>query len=245
MLKKIFIIAIIIFVSISVSLFYLFTKYEDEDIAEVEIIKTVSKPIVSWQKITITEQEENISISITVPRIIIFSHYDLGANVNKTITWFIELFKNDFISTVSTASMENGETNTLNVDTEVLLITPRLISLAFIKTKHFAGIKDGDPERTFLVFDLVNGKQMMEGNGLFRDDSAWAKAAKIMETLLLTNYQGDPNCDLLFAPKYNGFAASCIGIDWNRGERVSITKNIPLSMLQEFLTPSVLSDIIQ
>ena len=67
-----------------------------------------------------------------------------------------------------------------------------------------------------------------------------------MKTSLLTGYQGDPNCDLFFAPKHNGFAASCIGVDRSRGgAHLSITGNISMSMVQEFLEPSVLSDIVQ
>ena len=158
----------------------------------------------------------------------------------------IEYSKDWFISGVTTAAEDNGETNTLNVDTEILLMTPRLISLAFTSTQHLAGIQDSDPEQLFLVFDLVNGESLKDGNELFRDDLAWSEAVKVMKTALLADYQGDPNCDLFFAPRRNGFAASCIGVDWSRrGEHLSITRDIPTSMIQEFLAPLVLSDIIQ
>jgi len=158
----------------------------------------------------------------------------------------IEYSKDWFISGVTTAAEDNGETNTLNIDTEILLMTPRLISLAFTSTQHLAGIQDSDPERLFLVFDLVNKETLKEGNELFRDDLAWSEAVKAMKTSLLADYQGDPNCDLFFVPKHNGFAVSCIGVDWSReGAPLSIAGNISMSMVQEFLDPSVLSDIVQ
>ncbi len=81
---------------------------------------------------------------------------------------------------------------------------------------------------------------------MFRDDLVWSGAVRTMKASLLSNYQGDPSCDLLFAPKLYGLAASCIGVDWSRGGRhLSIAGDIPISMAQEFLAPSVLSDIIQ
>lgn len=244
MSKKIFIIAVIIAIFISASLFYLFTKHEKEDV--IEAIRTDSKLFISWQKITITEEEENISINISVPRVIIPSNYDIEDKVNKGIIYYIEYLKNDFISAVSTAAEDNGEINTLNIDTEILLITPRLISLALTKTEDLAGINDHDPERTFFVFDLINGKRIIEDNEFFRNDSAWFKAVRMIEASLFSDYQKEPNCDLLFAPKYNGFAASCIGVDWDRGgEHISVNGNIPISMIQEFIAPSILSDIIQ
>ena len=170
----------------------------------------------------------------------------LENEVNEAIKQQIEFSKNWFISGVTTAAEDNGEPNTLNIDTEILLMTQRLISLAFTSTQHLAGTNDDDPERMFLVFDLVNGKLVKEGNELFRDDLVWSEAIKTMKASLLTNYQGDPNCDLFFAPKYKGFAASCIGVDWSRGgKHLSITGDISMSMIQEFLAPSVLSDIIQ
>ena len=244
MSKKISIVAVIITVYIFAGLFYLFVQHDTEDV--IEVVKTVNKPIVSWQKITITEEEKNSLISMTVPRVIIYSNYDLGGRVNKAIMQYIESLKNDFIFSVSTAAEDNGETNTLNLDTEVLLITPRLISLAFTASEHLAGTQDNNPERTFLVFDLKNGELIVEGNELFRDDLAWSKAVKAIKISLLSKYQGNPNCDLFFAPKYKGFAASCIGVDWSRGgKHLSITGDISMSMIQEFLAPSVLSDIIQ
>ena len=222
----------------------MFVQHDTEDV--IEVVKTANKPIVSWQKITITEEEKNIFINMTVPRVIIYSNDDLGGRVNKAIIQYIESLKNDFIFSVSTAAEDNGETNILNLDTEVLLITPRLISLAFTASEHLAGTQDNNPERTFLVFDLVKGELMVENNELFRDDIAWSRAVKMMKNYLLADYQGNPSCDLFFAPKYKGFAASCIGIDRSRrGEHLSITGDISMSMIQEFLAPSVLSDIIQ
>ena len=205
------------------------------------------QPTVNWQKIVITEEEEDIFINMIIPRVIIFSEYGLGVKLSQTIIAYVESLKDEFIFSVSTAAEDTGETNTLNIETEILLITPRLISLAFTATERMAGIEqDNDPERTFLVFDLAKGKTMVEDNKLFRDDSAWADAAKIMKTSLLADYQGEPNCDLLFAPKHSGFAASCIGVDRSRGARhLSITGNIPISLIQEFLAPAVLSDIVK
>ncbi|MDO8657174.1 MAG: hypothetical protein Q7K55_00425, partial [Candidatus Levybacteria bacterium] len=172
--------------------------------------------------------------------------YSLYSEINKAITQHIESLKSDFISAATTAAEDNGETNILNIETEVLLATPRLISLAFTSTENLAGINDDDPRRTFSIFDFVKGKLLIEGNEMFRDDIAWSRAVKIMKNYLLTDYQGDPSCDLSFAPKYNGFAASCIGVDWSRGgKHLSITKDISISMIQEFLAPSVLSDIIR
>ena len=225
-------------------LFYLLPQREDEDIDQTANMP--GQPIISWQKIKITEERQNVLIDITVPRIIIGSSYNLDSEINKAITWRVDLLKSEFISGVTTAAYDNGETNTLNIDTEVLLITPRLVSLAFMAAEHLAGIGDNDPERTFLIFDIVNGKFLKEGNELFRDDLAWSEAIKTMKASLLTDYQGDPSCDLFFAPEHNGFAASCIGADWSRGgKHLSITGNISISMIQEFLAPSVLSDIIQ
>src|SRR3989344_819393 len=224
--------------------FYLLPQREDEDIDQTANIP--GQPIISWQKIKITEERKNVLIDITVPRIIIGSSYNLDSEINKAITWRVDLLKSEFISGVTTAAYDNGETNTLNIDTEVLLITPRLVSLAFMAAEHLAGIGDNDPERTFLIFDIVNGKFLKEGNELFRDDLAWSEAIKTMKASLLTDYQGYPSCDLFFAPEHNGFAASCIGADWSRGgKHLSITGNISISMIQEFLAPSVLSDIIQ
>jgi len=241
--RKNLIIAIIT-ISIFGGLFYLSTKRDNEIIVEKNVI--ASQPTVIWQKISITEEANNISVTMTVPRIIIRRNYDLKTEINKAITRRIEYLKNDFISDVRMAAEDNGETSTLNIDTEVLLITPRLISLAFTATEHFAGSQYKYLEQTFLVFDLTKGKMLIEKYELFRDISVWARAAEVIKTSLLSSYQGEPNCDLLFAPKHNGLAASCIGVDWSRkGKHFSIKEDIPLSLVQEFLAPSVLSDIIQ
>ena len=225
-------------------LLYLLPQRDNEDINKTANIS--SQPIVSWQKIIITEAINNSVITINSPKIIIYGNYDLENKVNEAITQHIEYSKDWFISGVTTAAEDNGETNTLRINTEVLLLTPRLISLAFTSTQHLAGIKDSDPKQMFLVFDLVNGKLIIEGNELFRDDLVWSEAVKAMKASLLADYQGDPSCDLFSAPKHNGFSASCIGVDRGRGLRnISITGDIPISMLREFLAPSVLLDIIQ
>ena len=144
------------------------------------------------------------------------------------------------------AAEDNGETNIWNIETEVLLVTPRLISLAFTSTERFAGINNSEPERTFIVFDLVNNKVMIEDGELFPDALSWSRAVTIMKKILLSDYKGDPSCDLFFAPRHNGFAASCIGVDRSRGgAHLSITGNISISMVQEFLDPTALSDIVQ
>ena len=240
---KIFIAGAVIAAAVFAVLFYLFPQREDEDIDQT--INIPGQPDISWQKITITEEKKNVLMNITAPRIIINGDYRLNSEINKAITQWIDYSKSDFISGVTTAAEDNGEANVLNIDTEVLLITPRLISLAFTETKHLAGIQDSDPEQTFIIFD-VEKDEMMESVELFRDILAWSRAVKAMKASLLTDYQGDPNCDLFFAPRHNGFAASCIGVDWSRGgKHLSITRNIPISVIQEFLAPSVLSDIIQ
>lgn len=229
-------------VSVIAGLFFLFTQRGKKNVTEAE--KVVSQPIVSWQKITVTEKWKKISINITIPRIIIPSNYNLKNKVNKAIVQHTDWLRDDFMSAVTTAAEDNEEANILNIETEILLMTPRFISLAFTATKDLSGINDSDPERTFLVFDLVKGEVIIERAELFRDDLAWSRAVRIIRTILLSLYQGDPNCDLSFAPKYNGFAASCIGVDWSRGgERLSIAGDIPISKIQEFLAPSVLSDI--
>ncbi|MFH0739514.1 MAG: hypothetical protein V1819_01240 [bacterium] len=235
MLKKVFIIAIVILIPVFIGLFYFFAQHNSKDTVEAVMD---NKIFISWQKVTIAEKAEAISINIALPRMIIPDDYELEDMINKTIARDIELLKNDFISTVSTAAEDNGETNTLNINTEILLVSPRLISLAFTITTHIAGAKDDDPERIFLIFDLINS-ELVEENELFRDDLAWSKAVKAMKTLLLSNYQETTNCDLFFAPKRNGFSASCIGAHF------SIIKDIPISLIQEFLAPSVLSDIIK
>ena len=270
MSRKIFVVTAVA-VSIFGGLFYLFAERDNEVVAKKDVnpvrsslangpdwtrdfvvsatsngVNTINQLVVSWQKITVTETEQKVVININAPRVVISNSYNLGSKVNEAIMRRIESLKDDFISAVSTAAEDNGETNTLNIDTEILLVTPRLISLAFTATGHLAGIKDNDPERTFLVFDLINDKLVVEGNELFRDDLAWSKAVKIIKTSLLSNYQESPSCDLLFAPKLYGFATSCIGVNWSQERKhLSITENIPISMIQEFLAPSVLSDIIQ
>ncbi|MFH1197509.1 MAG: hypothetical protein V1720_17545 [bacterium] len=243
--KKFFIlVTVMMALAILGGLFYWF-KWRDNKIVNSDAA-ILNQPIVKWQEITVTESEQNIDMHMRVPRIIIYDNYRVNSEVNRVIMRCVESLKGDFISAVSTAAEDNGEVNILNVETEVLLVTPRLISLAFTATEHLAGINDDDPERTFIIFDLVKGELMMESIELFHDEIAWSRAVKIMKNYLLTDYQGDPSCDLSFAPKYKGFAASCIGIDRSRrGEHLSITKDIPISMIQEFLTPSVLSDIIQ
>ncbi|MFZ2603990.1 MAG: hypothetical protein WAX79_08340 [Candidatus Omnitrophota bacterium] len=245
MSKNFFIIATVMMViAILGGLFYRFKQHDSEIVSSDAVI--LNRPIIKWQEITITESEQNIAMYIHAPRIIISNNYRVSNEVNQAITRRIESLKDDFISAVSTAAEDNGETNILNVETGVLLVTPKLISLAFTTTEHLAGVNDNEPERTFIIFDLIKGDLMMERNELFRDDIVWSRAVKMMKKYLLADYQGDPSCDLLFAPKHNGFAASCIGIDWSRGgKHLSITGDIPMSMIQKFLAPSVLSDIIQ
>ena len=247
MSKKIFI-AVVIIAAVFASLFYLSQQRNNKNTNE-DTNKTaniISQPIISQQKITITETERNMIININSVRIIIGSSYSLDSEINKAITQHIESLKDDFMSAATTAAEDNGETNILNIETEVLLATPRLISLAFTSTEDLAGINNDDPKRTFMVFNLVNNKMTIEGNELFRDDLAWSEAITIMRTSLLADYQGDPNCDLFFAPRHNGFAASCIGVDRGRGEKhLSLTGDISISVIQKFLAPSVLSDVIQ
>ena len=232
-------------VSILGGLFYLSAERGGEDSLKKEVDAT-GQPIVSWQKITITEERENILINITMPRVILYDNYNLGSEISQKIADYLESLKSEFILSVSTAAEDNGETSALTIDTEALLVTPRLISLAFTTTKRLAGSKGNDPEQTFLVFDLRDGKVVIETHTLFRGDLAWSTAVKAIKRSLLSDYQGDPNCDLLFAPKSQGFAASCIGVDWSRGgEHFSVRGDIPVSMIQELLAPSVLSDVIQ
>ncbi len=245
MSKKFFIIAAVIMVIVILGgLFYWF-KQDNGEIA-IDDAAILAQPIIRWQEIIVTESKPKMAMRINLPRIIIGNSYSLYSEINKAITQHIESLKSDFISAATTAAEDNGETNILNIETEVLLATPRLISLAFTSTERFAGINNSEPERTFMVFDLVNNNAMIEGNEMFRDDIAWSRAVKMMKNYLLADYQGDPSCDLLFAPKQNGFKASCIGVDWSRGgKHLSITGDISMSMIQEFLAPSVLSDIIQ
>lgn len=246
MSKKLFILTVVIIaISILGSLFYLFRQDNNSEITVDDAVILI-QPIIRWQEITVVESNPKMAMRINAPRIIIGNSYSLYSEINKAITQHIESLKADFLSAATTAAEDNGETNILNIETEVLLATPRLISLAFTSIENFSGIVNDDSERTFMVFDLVNNKIMIEGAELFPDELSWARAVTIMKKTILADYQGDPSCDLSFAPKYNGFAASCIGIDRSRGgEHLSITGDISISMIQEFIAPSVLSDIIQ
>lgn len=245
MSKKIFLIATVMMViAILGGLFYWFKQHNSEIVGSDAVI--LDQPIIRWQEIVVTESKPKMAIHINSPRIIIGSSYGLYSEINKAITQHVESLKDDFISAATMAAEDNGETNILNIETEVLLATPRLISLAFTSTEDFSGIVNDDSKRTFIGFDLINNKVMLEGNEIFRDDLAWSRAVTIMKKTLLSDYKGDPSCDLSFAPRHNGLAASCIGVDWNRGgKHLSITGDISMSMIQEFLAPSVLSDIIQ
>jgi hypothetical protein len=248
MSKILFVIAAISF-SILSGLFYLSARNNDGSlvVANIDAIHNISQPAAIWQKTTITieEAEQKIAININAPKIAISGDDDLDSKANDAIAQYVESLKDDFIFAVSTAAYDNGEVNTLNIDTEMLLLSPRLISLAFTETHHLAGATDDDPKRTFLVFDLINGTLMREGNELFLDDLAWSRAVQAIRTSLLSGYQGEPNCDLLFAPASYGLAVSCIGVDWSRGgEHVSVTGDVPMSIVQEYLASPVLSDMI-
>lgn len=209
-------------------------------------LKINSNLVVDWQRNTILEKENKVIINTNVPRIIISNNSILERKINKAITQDINYIRHDFISAVTTVAEDNEETNTLNIETEILLMTPRLISLAFTETHHLAGITDNDPETTFLIFDLLRGEPLLENNKLFHDDMAWSTAVQVIKAFVLSNYQGHPRCDLSFAPKNNGFAASCIGVDTSRRwEHLSIAEDIPIAMIQEFVVSSLLLDIIQ
>ena len=160
-------------------LFYWF-KWRDNKIVNSDAV-ILNQPIVKWQEITITESEQNIDIHMRAPRIIIYDNYRVDNEVNRAITQHIESLKDDFISVVAMAAEDNGEANILNVKTEVLLATSRLISLAFTSTEDFSGIVNDDSERTFIIFDLVKGELLIEGNEMFRDDIAWSRAVKIIK----------------------------------------------------------------
>ena len=243
--KKIFIAIVMAAMVVSGGLFYWFWPYDNE-VASNDDAYIPSQPIIKWQEITIAEDDPKMAIRIKMPRIIIYSNYYIGSEVSRAIQRHIESLKHDFISAATTAAIDNGETNILNVETEILLATPKLISLAFISTEDLMSINDDGPKRTFVIFDLINNKMMIEGNEMFRDDIAWSRAATIMKKTILADYQGDPSCDLSFAPKHNGVAVSCIGVDYSRGGGyLSLTKDMPISVIQEFLAPSALVDIIQ
>lgn len=244
--KKPLIITAVIAIFVFCGLFYVLIK-NDSKMAVKKNIAIAGEIYINWQKISITEEAKNIFIDMTVPRVMTMNSYEAEAEINKAIKWRIESLKDDFISAVEMVAEDNGETSKLNIDTEILLITPRLISLAFTAKEQFAGSQYKYLEQTFLVFDLTKkDKIWIEDHELFRDDSAWASAAEIIKTSLLSGYQGEPSCDLLFAPKHNGLAASCIGIDRSRGgEHFSINGEIPLSLVKNFLAPQILADIIQ
>ena len=246
MFKKYFIIAIVmVAMVVSGGLFYWFWSYDNEVIDD-NAAYIPSQPIIKWQEITIAEDDPKMAIRIKMPRIIIYSNYYIGSEASRAIQRHIESLKHDFISAATTAAIDNGETNILNIETEILLATPKLISLAFISTEDLMSINDDGPKRTFVIFDLINNKVMIEGAELFPDTLSWSRAVTIMKKTILADYQGDPSCDLSFAPRHNGFAASCIGVDWSRGGGyLSLTKDMPISVIQEFLAPSALVDIIQ
>src|SRR3989344_7549888 len=124
-LKKIFIAGVAI-TAIFAGLFYLFPQRNNEDIKTENII---GQPIVSWQKTTITEAMNNSIITINSPRMIIYGNYNLESKVNEAIMQQIEYSKDWFISGVTTVAEEDKEANILDIDTEILLMTPRLISL--------------------------------------------------------------------------------------------------------------------
>lgn len=231
--------------SILGGLFYLFVGRNNKSVVKEDVVAIDGQPGISWRKtiVTMEESTEKIFTQINAPKIVIFGNRELSNEINQVITQRIELLKDSFISGVSTAAYKNGETNTLNIDTEILLLTPHLLSLAFTTTEHFAGSRGNSSEQTFIIFDIEKGEIMREGDELFHDVEAWREAVRTMKASLLSSYQGEPNCDLLFAPKQNGFAASCIGIDRSRGGHISITGDIPISEIEKLLAPSVLSGI--
>ena len=234
--------AVMIVVAISGG-FYWFKQDNSNTVDDTAIL---SQPIIKWQEITVAESKPKMAMRINAPRIIIHSNYRVDNDVNRAIQQRIESIKDYFINVTTMVAEDNGETNILNIETEVLLVTPRLISLAFTSTERFAGINNSEPKRTFMVFDLVNNKVMIEGGELFPDALSWSRAVTIMKKDLLSDYKGDPSCDLSFAPKPNGFATSCIGVDWSHGgKHLSLIGDISISMIQGLLAPSVLSDIVQ
>ena len=241
MTKQKIIIAGLIVTAVFVGLFYISLQRGGKNVPNTAI--KVDQTTASWQKITIEEARNNTIITINSPKIIIYGNYDLASKANAAIAERIEYAKDWFTASVSTAAEDNGETNTLSIDTEVLLLTPRLISLAFTTTEHLAGIKNNDPERTFVVFDFIKGKSVF-GKDFFHDTRARLNVEKTMKDSLRVNYPGQANCDLLYAPKKSGFATSCIGVDESRGRaHLSLIGETPLSSIQEFLAPSVLSNI--
>ncbi|MCG2690430.1 hypothetical protein L6252_04125 [Candidatus Parcubacteria bacterium] len=250
MSKKIFIIATVLVLIFS-GFFYCLLKNNNK-IRTVEytdkIIGSVH-PFISWQKITITEEEQNIFIAINVPRVIIYDGNGLASKVNEAVMSYINLLKDDFIFSVGTAAFDDRGKNTLNIDTESLLTSPYLISLSFTASRHLAGIKDDEPEQTFLVFDLARKRLVKSDKEFFISDSAWAKTTEMAKSLLLfehKDYKTEVNCDLFFAPKCKGLATSCIGIDHSRANsHLSVEGEMPLLMVQDFISKEILSEIYQ
>lgn len=218
---------------------------KEEEVSHV--VKQLSQPVIKWQKITIEEEPKKFLISLRIPEVAIYTNDSLSEKINGDVAGYIGALKDIFIRGVKTAADDNGEASTLNIDTEILLMSPRLISLAFTSSDHFSGSKAGDPKRTYLIFDLEKGEMMREGNELFRDDLAWAEAIRIMKPLLLSKYDGEPSCDLMFAPKQEAFLASCIGVDYSNEDKgpFSIFGDIPISAIQEFVAPWALKEIFQ
>ncbi|RJQ32440.1 hypothetical protein C4572_00870 [Candidatus Parcubacteria bacterium] len=212
-----------------------------------QVAKQLSLPVISWKKITIEKEPKKFLISLRVPEVAFYTNDSLAEKINEDVDRYIGALKDTFIRGVITAADDNGEASTLNIDTEILLMSPRLISLAFTSSDHLSGGKVGDLERTYLIFDLEKGEMMREGNELFRDDLAWAEAVRIMKPLLLSKYDGEPSCDLMFAPKREAFSASCIGVDYNNEDKgpFSIFGDIPISAIQEFVAPWALKEIFQ
>ncbi|KKT21021.1 MAG: hypothetical protein UW04_C0013G0005 [Parcubacteria group bacterium GW2011_GWB1_43_8] len=239
--KKVFII-VIATITIFGCLFYWFWSYDNKVVSNGDVYVPI-QPVIKWQEITVTEPESKIAIHINIPRVIIHNS-DVNNEINLGIKRHIEYIKDYFIRDVIMAAIDNGETNILNIETEVLLSTPRLISIAFTSTENFTGIVNDNSKRTFMVFDIINNESLKEGNELFRDDVAWARAVTIMKKTILADYQGEPNCDLFFTPKQNGVAVSCIGVDYSLGgKHISLTKDMPISVIKGFLDPAVLADI--
>src|SRR3990167_34467 len=157
MSKKFFIIAaVMIVIAILGGLFY-WLKQDNNEIVVSDAV-TLSQPIIKWQEITITESKPKMAMHINSPRIIIGNSYGLYSEINKAIAQHVESLKSDFISAATTAAEDNGETNILNIATEVLLATPRLISLAFTSNKSFPGKKNREPGGTFSFFDFKKKK---------------------------------------------------------------------------------------
>src|SRR3990167_11327988 len=87
MSKKIFI-AVVIIAAVFASLFYLPQQRNNKNTNEDtnKIANIIGQPIISQQKITITETERNMIININSVRIIIGSSYSLDSEINKAIT---------------------------------------------------------------------------------------------------------------------------------------------------------------